>query len=190
MTPTVEGVPKESAEVVPASEVVSQGGTEVLPAEKGISGDGAEVFPGGKGTSKYRAKTKAISAAPRSRKTVASGGIILKEATGKRTPLVEVPLVALAPKKACVSKQLAPVLPPVEKKKAFMELLSSASNNEVLNADEITPQSTTTTVVELLRKRMFGGVTDASDPCLLALTILLAYSTREQTIFTLRLGRS
>lgn len=71
--------------------------------------------------------------------------------------------MASAPKKARVSKQLDPALPPTEKKKASVELLSSAPNNEILSTDEITPQSIATIVAELLRERMFGGIT-CNDP--------------------------
>lgn len=93
---------------------------------------------------------------------------------------MEVPPAAPASKQTRFSKQPAPALPSVEKKKASIELLSSASNNEALNADEITPQST---VAELLWERMFDGVTDALDPCLLAFSSLLACSTREHVAF-------
>lgn len=67
-----------------------------------------------------------------------------------------------------------------------MGLLSSTLDNEVLSADEITPQSPASIVVKLLWERMFGGVTDASDPRLLTLTGLLAYNTREQVAFRSR----
>lgn len=41
-------------------------------------------------------------------------------------------------------------------------------------------------VVELLQERMFSGIAEASDPHLLALTGLLACSTREQVAFRSR----
>lgn len=85
-----------------------------------------------------------------------------------------------------MSERPTPVLPPTEKAKTPVELLSFALDNEVLNADEITPQPPASRVVELLRERMFGGVTETSDPRLLALTGLLACSTREQVAFCFR----
>ena len=41
-------------------------------------------------------------------------------------------------------------------------------------------------VAEIIKERMFGGVTEASDPRLLTLTGLLASSTREQAAFRSR----
>lgn len=58
-----------------------------------------------------------------------------------------------------------------------MEPLCSAPDNEVLNAEDITYKSPASIIAELLRERMFEGVTEASDPRLLALTGLLACST-------------
>lgn len=58
-----------------------------------------------------------------------------------------------------------------------MEPLFSAPDNEVLNAEDITHQSPASIVAELLQERMFGRITEASDPRLLALTGLLASYT-------------
>ncbi|XP_043811049.1 tropomyosin alpha-3 chain-like [Manihot esculenta] len=67
--------------------------------------------------------------------------------------------------------------------KASVVPLLSAPDNDILNAEDITHQSPAGVVVEILRERMFGGVTDASDSRLLALTGHLAGFTREQATF-------
>lgn len=64
--------------------------------------------------------------------------------------------------------------------------LLSASNNDILNAEDITHQSPATVVAEIIRERMFGGVMQASDPRLLALSGHLASSTQEQVAFRAR----
>ncbi|XP_043808393.1 uncharacterized protein LOC122722256 [Manihot esculenta] len=51
---------------------------------------------------------------------------------------------------------------------------------------DITHQSPASVVAEIIKERMFGGATEASDPHLLALTGLLASSTREQAAFRSR----
>lgn len=61
-----------------------------------------------------------------------------------------------------------------------------APDNDNLNAEDITHQSLENVVAEILRERMFGRATEASDPRLLALTSLLASSTREQVAFRSR----
>ncbi|XP_043817308.1 uncharacterized protein LOC122724979 [Manihot esculenta] len=73
--------------------------------------------------------------------------------------------------------------PPLEKEKTPVVPLLSSPDNEILNAEDITHQSPVSVVAEVLRERMFGGVTEASDPHLLAVTSLLASSTREQVAF-------
>ncbi|XP_043815321.1 uncharacterized protein LOC122724429 [Manihot esculenta] len=128
VAPTFEGVPEENTEVVPASDDrAPEGGGEV------------EVAPTAKGTSKDGAKSRSISAAPRPKKAAASGAATLTKTTGKRAPPAKVLTAAPASKKAHTSQQSASVLPPAEKEKAPVGLLSFALNNEALNADEITP---------------------------------------------------
>lgn len=92
-------------------------------------------------------------------------------------------MAAPTPKRARTSKQSAPPLPPLEKAKTSVETLFSAPDNEVLNAEDITHQSPASIIAELLRERMFDGITEASDPRLLTLTGLLASSIREQVTF-------
>ncbi|XP_021625005.1 uncharacterized abhydrolase domain-containing protein DDB_G0269086-like [Manihot esculenta] len=93
----------------------------------------------------------------------------------KRPPPSEVPAPAPVPKRSQASRRPAPALPPLEKKKETSVVpLLSALDNDILNAEDITHQSPASVVVEILRERMFGGVTEASDPRLLALTGLLA----------------
>lgn len=60
-----------------------------------------------------------------------------------------------------------------------MGLLSYASNNELLNVAEIALGFATTFVAELLREKMFGGISDVSDLCFLALASHLACSTKQ-----------
>ncbi|XP_043814063.1 uncharacterized protein LOC122723984 [Manihot esculenta] len=90
------------------------------------------------------------------------------------------------PKKSRASRHTAPALPPLEKEKTAVVPLLSAPDNDILNAEDITHQSPTSVVAEIIKERMFGGVTEASDPHLLALTSLLATSTREQAAFRSR----
>lgn len=200
VAPASEGVLKENAEVILALGVASQGSIEVAPTNERAPEGGGEVVltgesalevevkvaPVGKGASKEGAKSKSVSAVPRPKKAAASGVATLKGATGKRVPPTEVSTAAPASKKARASQQSALALPPLEKEKMPVGLLSSTLDNEVLNTDEITLQSPASIVVELLQERMFGGVTKASNPRLLALTGLLACSTREQVAFRSR----
>ncbi|XP_043805268.1 uncharacterized protein LOC122721494 [Manihot esculenta] len=93
---------------------------------------------------------------------------------------------ASAPKKFQAPRRPDPALPPLEKKKTSVVPLLSASNNDILNAEDITHQSPASAVAEMIRERMFGGITAASDPRLLALSGLLASSTQEQTAFRAR----
>lgn len=147
---SAKGAPRGEAEVVSTSKVAFKGSTEVIPTDKGASEGGAEIVPAAKGASKEGSKVMLTASC--SKKTATSGGIPLKEATGKQAPPMEVPPAAPAPKRARVSKQPAAALPLGEKKKVSVELLSSAPDNEVPNADEITPQFAATSIVDdLLR---------------------------------------
>ncbi|XP_021620552.1 uncharacterized abhydrolase domain-containing protein DDB_G0269086-like [Manihot esculenta] len=93
---------------------------------------------------------------------------------------------APAPKKFRAPRRPDPALPPLEKKKNSVVPLLSASNNDILNAEDITHQSPASVVAEIIREWMFGGITAASDPRLLVLSGLLASSTQEQVAFRAR----
>lgn len=67
----------------------------------------------------------------------------------------------------------------VDKGKKVVEHLSSAPDNELLSAAKVTAESTPASVVEMLHEKMFGGVSNASDPRLLTLISHLACSTRQ-----------
>lgn len=149
-------------------------------------GEGAPAVETEAAPTKEGAESRPAPAAPRPKKVNSSGVVALKGATGKRALPSEATTAAPTSKKVRGSQLLAPALPPLEKGKAPIGLLSSAPDSEVLSAEEITPQSTASIVAELLREKMFDGVTEASDPCLLALTGLLACSTREQVAFRSR----
>ena len=115
-----------------------------------------------------------------------SGGII--EKTGDKRPAPpEMSAPPPARKKSRAAKGSSPALPSIGKEKnvPIVPLLSSP-DNDTLNAANITSQSPASAVAELLRKQMFGGTTEASDPRLLALTGLLASSTKEQASFRSR----
>ncbi|XP_021603177.2 uncharacterized abhydrolase domain-containing protein DDB_G0269086-like [Manihot esculenta] len=93
---------------------------------------------------------------------------------------------ALVPKKFRAPRRPDPALPPLEKKKTSVVPLLFASNNDILNAEDITHKSPASVVAEIIGERMFGGITTASDPRLLALSGLLASSTQEQAAFRAR----
>ncbi|XP_043817062.1 uncharacterized protein LOC122724914 [Manihot esculenta] len=114
------------------------------------------------------------------------GGVTVK--TGdKRLAPPEISPPTPARKKSRASKGSAPALPPIGKEKDVPVVpLLSAPDNDILNAKDITHQSLASVVAEILKERMFGGITEASDPCLLALTGLLASSTKEQAAFRSR----
>lgn len=67
-----------------------------------------------------------------------------------------------------------------DKGKGVIELLSTATDNEFLNAAEVTPESTSASAANELCNKMFGGTPNASDPYFLALVSHLVYSTRQQ----------
>ena len=118
---------------------------------------------------------------------LASDGGVIEKAGDKRPASPEMSAPAPARKKSKASKGSAPALPPLEKKKDVPTVpLMSASDNDILNMEDITHQSPASVVVEIIKERMFGSVTEASDPRLLALTGLLASSTREQAAFRSR----
>ncbi|XP_021631901.1 uncharacterized protein LOC110629302 [Manihot esculenta] len=105
----------------------------------------------------------------------------------KRPPPSEAPASAPISKRSRASRRPGPALPPLEKKKETSVVpLLFAPDNDILNAEDITHQSPASVVAEILRERMFGGVTEASNPRLLALTSLLVSSTREQVAFRSR----
>ncbi|XP_021607630.1 uncharacterized protein LOC110611549 [Manihot esculenta] len=178
--PTSTDVLRESAEIIPTEGEVSEGGGEVALASEVTPAIETEAAPSGGDTSKGGAKSRPAPAAFCPKRATASDAVAQKGVAGKRAPLSEAIPVAPTSKKARETQLPTPALPPLEKGKTPVGLLSSAPDNEVLNAEEITPQSPASTVVELLRERIFGGVTEASDSHLLALTNLLACSTREQ----------
>ncbi|XP_043815239.1 rootletin-like [Manihot esculenta] len=60
---------------------------------------------------------------------------------------------------------------------------SGSVGEKVGDKQDITHQSPASVVAKIIKERMFGGVIEASDPRLLALTSLLASSTREQAAF-------
>ncbi|XP_043813698.1 uncharacterized protein LOC122723864 [Manihot esculenta] len=109
---------------------------------------------------------------------------VAEEVGSKRPPPSNAP--APAPKRSRASQRPALALPAIGKEKAYVVPLLSAPDNDILNAEDITHQSPASVVAELIRERMFGGVTEASDPRLLALIGLLASSTREQAAFRSR----
>lgn len=69
--------------------------------------------------------------------------------------------------------------PPADKGKQAVGQLSSAFDNELLNAAEVTLGSATTSMAKMLRERMFGGVFDVSNPCFFALASHLTCSTKQ-----------
>lgn len=183
VVPASKGAPRESIEVVPTEEEAPEGGGEVSLIGEGAPVVEIEVASKAKDTSKDGVKSKPAPAAPRPKMATVRGAVTLKKAVGKRAPPSEAPTIAPASKRAHGPQRPALALPPLEKEKMPVGLLSSASENEVLNAEEITPQSPASLVAELLRERMFGGVTEASYPRLFALTGLLDCSTLEQVAF-------
>lgn len=60
-----------------------------------------------------------------------------------------------------------------------MDHLSSTLDNELLNAAEVTIESMLASAAKMICKRMFGGVSDASNPHFLALISHLACSTKQ-----------
>lgn len=77
---SAEEVPKGKDEVFPATRGAPRESDEVPSVVGGASEGGAEVVPAGGGISVVKAKAKAISATPRSKKISASSGVVVKEA--------------------------------------------------------------------------------------------------------------
>ncbi|XP_043815636.1 uncharacterized protein LOC110623700 [Manihot esculenta] len=166
-----EGIPEVRLETSAAEERAPEEGMEVIPAAEGVQEAPLGVVPASDG----------MGPGP------TDGGGVAKKVGGKCPASVEVPAPVLVPKKSRASRRPAPALPPLEKKKeAPVVPLLSAPDNDILNAEDITHQTPTSVVAEILRERMFGGITEASDPRLLALTGLLAGFTREQAVFRSR----
>ncbi|XP_021616553.2 uncharacterized protein LOC110617856 [Manihot esculenta] len=112
---------------------------------------------------------------------------VIEKVGDKRPASLEVPSPAPAQKRSKASKGSAPALPPMGKEKEVPVIpLLSAPDNDILNVEDITHQSPASVVAEIVKERMFGGVLEASDLRLLALTGLLASSTREQAAFRSR----
>lgn len=68
--------------------------------------------------------------------------------------------------------------PPANKGKQAIGQLSSAPDSKLLDIAEVTPGSTTAFVAEMLCERIFGGLSDVSNPRFLALASHLAYSAK------------
>ncbi|XP_043815433.1 MAP7 domain-containing protein 1-like [Manihot esculenta] len=166
-------VSEERLETSTTDERVPEGGMEIIPAGESVQGASVEVAP------------VIEEGEPGPINEVVSKGAV-KGAGSKRPPPSKVPTPAPASKKSRTSKRPAPALPPLEKEKTYVVPLLSAPDNDIMNAEDITHQSPASVVVEILREQMFGGTTEASDPRLLALTGLLASSTREQVAFRSR----
>lgn len=73
---------------------------------------------------------------------------------------------------------------PADKGKKAMEQLWFATDNELLNAAEVTPKSTPASIAKMLCEKMFEGIPNASDPLFLALVSHLACSTKQHVVFS------
>ncbi|XP_021602721.1 myosin heavy chain, striated muscle-like [Manihot esculenta] len=161
IAPTDEGSPRNTIEAVPKGQNAQEVSPGVVPT-RGVESEPAERAP------------------PQRETAIVSRGAT-KEVRGKR-PAPSDALASIA-KKSRASRRTAPALPPLEKKKTSVVPLLSAPDNDILNAEDITHQSPATVVAEIIGERMFGGVTQALDPRLLALSGHLASSTQEQVAF-------
>ncbi|XP_021621468.1 protein ENL-like [Manihot esculenta] len=168
---------------------VSAGLLEVAPADEGGLRDTNEVDPEGQNAqeissgvvlTKEAESEPAEGAPPRRETTIVSRGTA-KEVGSKRPAPSDAP--APVAKKPRASGSAAPALPPLEKKKTSVVPLLSTLDNDILNAEDITHQSPATVVAKIIWERMFGGVTQASNPHLLALSSHLASSTQKQVAF-------
>ncbi|XP_043807319.1 uncharacterized abhydrolase domain-containing protein DDB_G0269086-like [Manihot esculenta] len=144
--------------------------------------------PGSRSTKSSRlpSQVSEVSAqdAPASVRTGSEG--VLPKTRDKRPAPSETSASSPARKKSRAATGPSPALPPLGKKKGVPAVPSLSPSGNVLNASDITPESPASAVAELLRERMFDGITEASDPRLLALTGLLASSTKEQVSFRSR----
>lgn len=153
-------------------------GVEMIPVDEGAEGVATEGAPAIEGTLMERTAPGPVEdVLPQEKSSAAPGGLV-EGAGSKRPPPSDAP--APVPKKSRASKRTAPTLPPLEQNKTSVVPLLSVSNNDILNAEDITHQFLASVVAEMIRERMFGGVAEALDPRLLALTGLLASSTQEQ----------
>ncbi|XP_043806191.1 uncharacterized protein LOC122721716 [Manihot esculenta] len=181
--PTVakEGVPKVGLEVPIIEEEAPGKSKEVILVDEDVQG--ASIGNVGSGpandggvTEKVGDKCPALPEtsvpAPARKKSRASKG--------------SAPALPPIGKEKEASKGLAPASPPLKKKDVPVVPLLPAPDNDILNAEDITHQSPASVVAEIIKERMFGGVIEASNPRLLALTGLLASSTREQAAFRSR----
>ncbi|XP_043805310.1 flocculation protein FLO11-like [Manihot esculenta] len=118
------------------------------------------------------------------------GGKTEPEGTPKTGEKRSTPSGASAPsparKRPRTAARPSPPLPPIGKGKGVSAVPSSSPTVDVLDPSAITSESPASAVAALLRKRMFSGATEASDPRLLALTGHLASSTKEQVSFRSR----
>ncbi|XP_021629665.1 uncharacterized abhydrolase domain-containing protein DDB_G0269086-like [Manihot esculenta] len=154
-------VPEERFETSATKERAPEGGMEIIPAGESAQGASVEVTP----------VTEEGEPGPVD-DAVSEGA--MKGVGSKRLPPSKVLAPAPASKKSRTSKRPDPALPPLEKKKETSVVpLLSAPDNDILNVEDITHQSPASVVAKILRERIFGGVTEALDPHLLALTGLL-----------------
>lgn len=105
---------------------------------------------------------------------------------GKRPTPSGTPVPSPARKKSRTAVGPSPPLPPIGKGKGISAVPSSSPTDNILDLSSISLESPASAVAALLRERMFGGITEASDPRLLALTGHLASSTKEQVSFQSR----
>ena len=105
---------------------------------------------------------------------------------GKRPTPSGTPVPSPARKKSRTAVGPSPPLPPIGKGKGVSAVPSSSPTDNILDLSSISSESPASAVAALLRERMFGGITEASDPRLLALTGHLASSTKEQVSFQSR----
>ncbi|XP_043811548.1 MAP7 domain-containing protein 1-like [Manihot esculenta] len=125
--------------------------------------------------------------APAPARTELEGSEGVPSKTGDKRPA---PSGTAAPsparKKSRAAAGSSPALPSIGKGKSVAAEPPLFSSDNSLKASDITSESPASAVADFLKEQMFGGVTEASDPRLLALTGLLASSTKEQTSFQSR----
>ncbi|XP_043816057.1 uncharacterized protein LOC110623175 [Manihot esculenta] len=159
--------------------------SEASVAEEGAPEKRMEVISTGEGAQEV--SLKVVPTPEGTGPSPTDGGSVVEKVGAKRPAPTKVSTPVPVPKKSRASRRPAPTLPSLEKKKeAPVVPLLSAPDNDILSAEDITHQFPASVVAEIIKERMFGGVTEASDPRLLALTGLLASSTREQAVFRSR----
>ncbi|XP_043808005.1 uncharacterized protein LOC122722137 [Manihot esculenta] len=122
--------------------------------------------------------------APAPARTEPEGSEGVPSKTGDKRPApsgTAAPSPARKKSRAAAGSSLA--LPSIGKRKSVAVEPPLFSSDNSLKASDITSESPASAVADFLREQMFGGVTEASDPRLLALTGLLASSTKEQASF-------